>query len=284
MPVYYLCIFLLVLLGVPAISNHWGWHVLYLSNFHEALGGPPTVFWTLAVEEQFYLLWPLLIILTPRAYHVTLALLLISSTIIIKIFWLLMGLPLNWMELMLVGNFETLGAGGLLAIVSHGKKPNDFSWATPQRQRLYALIALIAIAIAIFLWAYFGRRSLTRYFFNDFLLAIAFSWLIFRAVQGFKGIIGFVLSCKPITYMGRISYGIYIVHNFLPGIVRSPLVENLTGPLALWQMGLLVVFGSIAIPAFFWEIMEKHINSLKKYFPMKVQSAPISTSAKYQNS
>jgi hypothetical protein len=75
MPIFYITLCALVLLDIGTLSHSWPWHAAYLSNVHLAFGGEKTVFWSLAVEEQFYLVWPLLIALTSRRYllHVTVA-------------------------------------------------------------------------------------------------------------------------------------------------------------------------------------------------------------------
>src|SRR5262245_48027521 len=60
MPIFYVTLFALVLLDIRTLSDSWPWHAAYLSNVHIAFGGEKTVFWSLAVEEQFYLVWPFL--------------------------------------------------------------------------------------------------------------------------------------------------------------------------------------------------------------------------------
>lgn len=69
-PVYYLVLAVTALLGVPTVTEYFGWHALYLTNFLVIelgkLPNPSGVFWSLAVEEQFNLLWPAIVLLTPR--------------------------------------------------------------------------------------------------------------------------------------------------------------------------------------------------------------------------
>ena len=71
-PVYYLFLLLLYLSGVPEFREDALWYVFYSVNIlaydHQSWVGPATHLWTLAVEEQFYLVWPLLILFTPRQH------------------------------------------------------------------------------------------------------------------------------------------------------------------------------------------------------------------------
>ena len=68
-PVYYTCIAVTVALGIGGTRHTWWVDALYLTNFRVVLRqswGPDTHFWTLALEEQFYLLWLPIVMLLPR--------------------------------------------------------------------------------------------------------------------------------------------------------------------------------------------------------------------------
>jgi peptidoglycan/LPS O-acetylase OafA/YrhL len=71
-PLYYGVLLVLVIFNVTGIRERVWWHLGYLSNvlfsyYYPSRGGAvERHFWSLAVEEQFYLVWPLVIFLTPR--------------------------------------------------------------------------------------------------------------------------------------------------------------------------------------------------------------------------
>ena len=44
-------------------------------------------------------------------------------------------------------------------------------------------------------------------------------WVVLRASTGFRGPIGKLLEIKPLIYLGTISYGIYVYHNFIPSLI-----------------------------------------------------------------
>jgi peptidoglycan/LPS O-acetylase OafA/YrhL len=66
-PIYYLTLFVALALQVRPIQQGAIWHLTYTSNFiapfHPEWMGPASHFWTLAVEEQFYLVWPCIMLL-----------------------------------------------------------------------------------------------------------------------------------------------------------------------------------------------------------------------------
>ena len=83
-----------------------------------AFGGKENVFWTLAVEEQFYLLWPLVLILTPRRRLVVVALVMIALATTSKVSALALG---SWLDFRLLPwQMDLLGAGCLLAVLVSG--------------------------------------------------------------------------------------------------------------------------------------------------------------------
>ena len=65
MPIFYVTLCALVPLDIRTLSDSWPWHAAYLSNVYIAFGGEKTIFWSLAVAEQFYLVWPFSIALNP---------------------------------------------------------------------------------------------------------------------------------------------------------------------------------------------------------------------------
>ncbi len=71
-PIYYLVLAVTWALGFPDVRSGIVWHLAYGSNILFAIENqwPPTTahLWSLSVEEQFYLIWPLLMLLVPRRH------------------------------------------------------------------------------------------------------------------------------------------------------------------------------------------------------------------------
>src|SRR2546423_2808462 len=68
-PLYYFVILLAVMFNFSDVRRHFWWYITYTVNYFGLITGKwigLSHFWTLALEEQFYFIWPILILLVPR--------------------------------------------------------------------------------------------------------------------------------------------------------------------------------------------------------------------------
>lgn len=270
LPAYYLWIGVLVLLGISPIPESWPWHVAYLSNVWIALGHPILDFWSLAVEEQFYLFWPFVIALTPRRWlgH-TIFGITVLGVIAFKFVCAKAGVSATAIQTLLFSNMTELGLGALLALTCYRNgKAYDFSWYTGRVKTASHVVAAACLTTAIVCWYVYGKAGLYRYYFNDFICAVPFVWLIVNASIGFKGVVGAVFENSVLRYVGRISYGIYLTHNFMPHIV-----EKFLGPMPKYQAAPIVLIATFGVCIFSWHFIEKPILRLKRYFEPKRPAA-----------
>ena len=89
---------------------------------------------------------------------------------------------------------------------------------------------------------------------NNLLCGIFFAWLILTSAIGFSGGVGTLLNNTTLQLMGQMSYGIYLVHSFVPD-----LVERYIGPLEKWQAAPIVLAITFGICAFSWFFIERPI-------------------------
>ncbi len=262
-PPFYLTLLILVLVGLEPIASSWPWHAAYLTNIWIALGNPSNVFWSLAVEEQFYLLWPLAIMLTPHRYRLHLTIGTIIFGFALKLGWVLSGFPSKPATYLLFGNLALLGTGSLLGIVCyrHGR-PFQWDWLTPQRERLIGVVAAAAALAALGLWFIEGRAGILRFLLIDILLGLSFIWLILGAARGWGGVAGMVMSNPVILFIGRISYGLYLTHNFVPKILLQSF-----GPMEPLQLLALTLPITFMVCTLSWFLMERPLLSLRRHFP-----------------
>ncbi|MBE2179117.1 MAG: acyltransferase [Chthoniobacterales bacterium] len=263
-PPLYLSLLLAAVLGVGAVRSDFLWHVAFLSNFYAAKTGywPDAMahLWSLSVQEQFYLLWPVVLLLTPRRWFpgvlagaVTIAFGFRLACIVWEV-----NPIIRWT--MLFGSLDSFATGGFVAWLAGGKVGVQ---VMTERQRW----GWGAFAFACLLMA----RSL-RYMPQtnewiatiELLEAVFIGWVILATAQGWRGPIGWFLSLPPLVYMGKISLGIYLFH-VLVHIVFGPMLDRAgIDPVQDNTVRVLLLTAlSIGAAALSWHLFEQPLARLK---------------------
>jgi peptidoglycan/LPS O-acetylase OafA/YrhL len=213
-PLYYLVLVVCMAFSVGPIRETWPWHGAYLSNFYFSFRGsvsdPYLHFWSLAVEEQFYLLWPLLALTTPRRkLHVIIVGSIIGS--------LLFRIGAGWYwgnpsatRYLTPSCVDALGIGALIAYAQHYHGLEGLRRA----KLLSAAVGIGGLVLCVPFSAWAGSQ-LMHWIGHTFLI-IFYGAVVAQAAEGFRGVLGRVLGARPITYLGKISYGLYVYHHFAP--------------------------------------------------------------------
>jgi peptidoglycan/LPS O-acetylase OafA/YrhL len=275
-PLYYGVLAVGWLLRVPGIRNDLAWHAGYLSNLHFFLqnrwGGPVAHFWSLAVEEQFYLLWPVVVLLVPKRRLPAIVLGAMAAGPAFRLLATLWFTGNGFISTLTFSCLDSLGAGAYLAMsVDPGLRGHPLV-------RSPAAIGLWLGAPLVLACRVLERAQAAPLFVavaSDTAVALISVWLIARGVQGFKGFAGRVLDLKPLQYLGVISYGIYIYHPLVPVLV--PMAARRLGHGHLFDalgngetrtVWYLVVFGviSVLVAAASWRWYEEPIYRLKRRF------------------
>ena len=219
-PIYYLTLLICFALNIASMRQGAFWHLTYLSNyvapFHPEWMGPAGHFWSLAVEEQFYFVWPFLMIFLPTRHLVKAILLTIGVAILFRVLAVyVFDLPLLAVGIFTFGTFESLGSGALLAMFHHDMR------LRPYLQRFTRACLLVGSSLLVILTALYVLKIGSRIITILVCLGISllFVVLIDKASRGFKGKAKAVLECAPVLYVGRISYGLYVYHNFMLAVV-----------------------------------------------------------------
>jgi peptidoglycan/LPS O-acetylase OafA/YrhL len=277
-PLYYAVLAGLIVFGIWPARQLWPWFASYTTNIyiwhHRAWIGPSGIFWTLAVEEQFYLVWPLLVLFVPKRWLIPTLVVLISSA---PAFRLLTSITeprdltgsLFTSATFPLAALDSLGMGALLAVASHA----DSIGERLRRWLSYGALPIGgAVVLALLGLSYYGIHVGTAAFvLEETALALVLSWLVASAARGFRGPAGTLLEWRPITYLGKISYGIYVFHAFVP-LGLAWLAQRLGGSysdVASLNNLLLVSVSTFAVAALSWQLFERPINDLKRHFPYR---------------
>jgi peptidoglycan/LPS O-acetylase OafA/YrhL len=202
-----------ILFGLGWLA-HWPWFVFFAVNIGQSLGdiGHPSlnVLWSLAVEEQFYLVWPFVVLFTSEralgiiaaAAIVVTPLLRAAATPHLDSFWPIYYLTPFRMDL--------LCAGALLSVLVRRD-----SQALARLVKPAVLGVIVGLAILAWLHVSFPRfRAANTPLSNAALYSISLllcTSMVVLAIES-KGLLKRVLCNPVLVYIGTISYTIYLVH------------------------------------------------------------------------
>jgi peptidoglycan/LPS O-acetylase OafA/YrhL len=286
-PLYYGTLALTYLVGVPAVRTSIQWHLPYLSNVFFAMQGEwygeVAHFWSLAVEEQFYCFWPWLIMFAPQRLLLPLVMVgMLSAPLFRWIAGQVVGIDEIGVMVMPLASLDTLGIGALFALLQRMEDRSRDPGALATRLAMWVGIGGVTVFTSAHLIARaFGSQGLIRAL-GECMLAPAALGLVYMTARGIDGPIGRLLQWGPLVHLGKISYGLYVLHFFVPMITRRAMawggvsMTDSMGPVASFVLNLLVL---VILSSLSWHFFEMKINDFKKYFPYVPPERPHGTYA-----
>ena len=224
------------------------WHTIFDHRSYWQLFAAPSPLehtWSLSIEEQFYLLWPIVVLLVLRRGNPRSLLVLslsLSALSMAAMWWLFR--PENTTRVYL-GTDTRMGgilAGAALAAVL----PSNRSFRARTVRRLDGLGAVAAVGLGV-AWVRLKGESPFLYHGGFWLTELGVLTLITCAVAGQGSMVARCLSWRPFTLLGTISYGAYLWH-WPVNVFFTPERAHVHGP-ALYVLRFAVTF-AIAIASY----------------------------------
>ncbi len=282
-PLYYGVIVLALLSGaiVPSLRTEgydrflgdqlWLW--LYGVNVGQSLEGLGrfyygvfdfTHFWTLAVEEHFYLIWPLLLLRLSRRGAIAMCVALVAIGLGLRV-WGAVGAT-GWAFALTasVRQSSSLAMGAILALLVRADGARSILRAAPVCGVLAGTLYLAILGT--------GSRGpgWVKPVFGPLLLGACFTGLIAHIVTAPGSRVTRALSTRSLRFFGTYSYGLYAYHHFLfpLWLWLMAYLYAMTGVYRVAVFGtMLMAFGSsVALAMLSWAVFESPILSLKRYF------------------
>jgi peptidoglycan/LPS O-acetylase OafA/YrhL len=294
-PVYYgfLAVLLFVLPHFPSLAANlqldelrkvqlffWTYSTNVFGSLARFSGQVPLVhsqFWSLAVEEQFYLVWPALVLLCDdRRRLMALCAALVAGAFVLRSA-LVLGAGFEVFDKAAPYNLtpcriDTLATGGFVALLMRGDRA-----AVERVRKMAPYVGGAAVAVVLALYVTRDRLfpadgAVATFGFSA--LALLFGALVLRAVTAAPGTPLYrLLSGRVLRTFGKYSYALYVVHL----AVEFQLMMHIGGqcwlrPVASSYVLTNAIFSamctlvSFAIAWSSWHLVEKRVLALKRYF------------------
>jgi peptidoglycan/LPS O-acetylase OafA/YrhL len=264
-PLYYSLIVLMFLV-IPFLSasearaifeksSPWWAYPLFLQNFlihpvSTVAAGPLGVTWSLAIEEQFYVVWPWIVRYCTYTQLRGIAIAVICLSPVLRFY-----LSLHHIDLYtnIFCRLDGLMAGALLAVVvlSDSFLPSKFVKR--------AWLSLLVTAPLAFLIEVFHARWIV---FS--LSAVASASFVYLSLYSGQKWLQAGLTNRFMIYTGKVSYGLYLLHKIPFGLVQTLHLDR--HPLLILPT---ILAASYTMAALSWNLLEKPFLKLKRFFESK---------------
>ena len=286
LPIYFLTIFLYFHLALPVAHlfgySHTGhdareiWYWLHVSNWRSAFQPANDVpllthIWSLAIEEQFYLIWPILVLLLSRSklFFASLAMMLLPLGL--RFAYIHNRFGPEFLYRLTPFRMDSLALGCLLAIVMRNAK---WRAAIAPWVRYAAIGSAVLIAVCLVVQRSASNVGPAMQSAGYTCFGLLYAALVWCAAAGSAPRLCTQLRRPFLRAFGRYSYAIYIFHLPIAYFVVQALAKAANhvsepGRIALWVCSMLVgVMASFAVSLISWHLVEKHFLAFKERFAL----------------
>jgi peptidoglycan/LPS O-acetylase OafA/YrhL len=266
------------------------WYWVHLSNYAIVNAGAVRhpildISWSLSIEEQFYLVWPFVVLWLGRK-----GMMRACVAIIVVSLGLRIGLVANDANpittyMLTPCRVDQLACGSWIALVARG--PGGLAWMGKHAKRVAGLSGLLVVGLMLLSP---GKESWRDPFVQTIGLTVHgvfFGSLLVLAITLPKGHTWpRVLSSRFLRSMGKYSYALYLFHNPVTYAIRFVVRDTVIDPrnfptvagsqfVGQWLFYALATSATFAAAWLSWNLLEKRMLSLKRFFPSPAGAKPM---------
>jgi peptidoglycan/LPS O-acetylase OafA/YrhL len=269
----FLVVFLIVLMFLPHVSLRIVMtYVFFLANWTIVNGTEiPTMghIWSLAVEEQFYLIWPVIVRKLPKSQLLYTSLALAISSIVLRLILYKCGINPYVIYKITPTRLDGLAVGSATAIAMQLQRPKEIlkqHWINIS----WAAVAIWLSGFCILKFSYFSWKPMSTVFATPGVEILAGMYIFASLEAELPSKIQVVLVNPALGWLGRRSYGLYLIHEPIHH-AASHLLETLKINRPLERFGLnlcstlSVLVVSLALTEISWRFVESPALRLSKF-------------------
>jgi peptidoglycan/LPS O-acetylase OafA/YrhL len=272
---------------VALAHKYQPWYWLYGTNFLVARHGDwiceqVNHFWSLAVEEHFYLFWPTVVLLTSRRGFLYVCIGFIVGGLAVRCGYEAAHFNMFYADLLTPSRMDALAIGGLIAALA--RYPAGLV-ALVRPSRYIAVAGLLAIIVMAAITRDFHPRFAIVRTIGFTVLGFFFGAILILGINTPRtGVPGRILNSAVLRFFGKYSYALYVFHPLLFPIIRKwvppQVLAGKIGATPALLAHILVCFAvSLAVALTSWHCYEKHFLKLKRFFEYrKAPPAPVAPS------
>jgi peptidoglycan/LPS O-acetylase OafA/YrhL len=263
-------------------QSHQVWLWTFLTNWTEPYNGGVYGFghfWSLAVEEQFYLLWPFIVLrcgLRPLLWVCGAS---VVIALAVRCAFEAAHLSHETLYMFTVCRMDALTLGAAAAALI--RMPEVYAFLQRNASRI-AMAAAAAFVVFALLTRGFAMYDVSTQTIGYTLLSLSFAlFILLTALPAKTAVLGLTLRAlawKPLRLVGRYSYGMYVLHLPLHVFWGAPLFQRLAPKPTPWESlaytAVLTVL-SFALAAVSYELFEKRVMRLKSRLVPTWKSTPL---------
>lgn len=274
-PIYYLmlavsCVLMAFGLANPELASGMPFHFAYLSNVWIGFvlhywPGRYSHLWSLAIEEQFYLVVAPLLLLLAARWHCAACVAIVAAGLLS----LLAMRASHWQDITIythpLSNFWLLGLGGAGGLMIAGQARRLRAWLGHGGTLLGLSLTLAGLCATEPGWSHVNDPAL--FTAASALYGVCIAALVCSIACCRNAVVTGLLETRWLAGFGRISYGFYLYHNLIPDLTRNHRAAALFGgtvPIWAHVAGIAGSFAiSLAMAMLSWRLIEEPILRLK---------------------